>query len=127
MKRECLLSAAYIGTPMQMKGVELYYSPLVNEVLRTLETPFFTGAGNDVLTDHAAMCEAIMVMFLISSDKKDILRDHMAREPKERRKALTEFYLDHEEDIDRLKSELIKRMEQALASNVESEAGGKSP
>ena len=127
MNRECLLSDAYGNERMMFNGVEIFYSPLVNETLRTLQTPFFTSAKYDILTQHTGVCEAIYIMHLIAIDKKDEVKAHKKRSEKERMELLSDFYLDNEDQIESLKELIEQRMYQVLASNVESEAGGKSP
>jgi len=125
MKRECLLSRAYTGTPLTLAGVELAFSPLVNEIVRELKTAFFTGDGDGTQTHQAGLCEGVLVMFLLASDDRKGLAElrQMSREDRARR--VLDFYLEHETGIDALKPEIIARMESVAAAIVESEAQGK--
>ena len=125
MKRECLLSRAYTGIPLTLDGVELAFSPLVNEIVRELKTAFFTGDGDGTQTHQAGLCEGVLVMFLLASDDRKGLAAlrQMSREDRARR--VLDFYLEHEAGIDALKPEIIARMESVAAAIVESEAQGK--
>jgi hypothetical protein len=126
MKRECLLSGSYANEPMKFNGVEIFFCPLVSETLRTLQTPFFTKAQYDILTQHTGICEAIYIMYMLATEKRDEIKAHKKRSEKERMEVLSDFYLDNEDQVELVKPQIIERMEQALASNIESEGEGKS-
>jgi hypothetical protein len=125
MKRECLLSQSYIGEPMIFHGTELAYSPLVNEILRSLKTAFFHGRGGSDQTEHHGICEGIMVMNMVARDEKQEIHAHINLSPDERAKAVLAFYIDNEAEIESIKPALVARMESAIAASVESEGSGK--
>jgi len=125
MKRECLLSQTYIGEPMIFHGIELAYSPLVNEVLRSLRTAFFHGRGSNGQTEHHGICEGIMVMNMVARDAKQEFHAHINITPDERAKDVLAFYIDNEAEIEALKPAIVARMESAIAASVESEGTGK--
>ena len=125
MKRECLLSKAYTGAPITLDGIELAYSPLVNEILRELDTAFFTGP-KEHQTDHHGMVEGIMIMFYLAKNSRDLIHRHRTLEATERQREVVTFYLDHEEQIEAIKPLITERITAAVAAAVESEATGKS-
>jgi hypothetical protein len=127
MKRECLLSQSYIGEPMIFKGIELAYSPLVNEILRSLKTAFFHGRGGNDQTEHHGICEGIMVMNMVARGEKQEIHAHINLSPDDRSKAVLAFYIDNEAEIEAIKPALVTRMESAIAASVESEGSGKPP
>jgi len=126
MKRECLLSRSYTGAPMMLRGIEIVYSPLANEILRELQTAFFTGDGAGDQTHQAGMNEGILIMWLIAvGDKAEISR--LRKLPRaERHREVLDFYIENELEIDAIKPEILARMEAAMAASVESDAPGKS-
>jgi len=67
MKRECLLSRTYTGPPMMLRGIEIVYSPLANEILRELQTAFFTGDGAGDQTHQAGLAEGLLIMWLLAT------------------------------------------------------------
>jgi hypothetical protein len=125
MKRECLLSRTYTGAPMLFAGREIFYSALVNEILRELRTAFFTGDGDGTQTHHAGLCEGIMIMHLLAEGKRKEVQEHRDLSREVRAAAVLDFAIEHEEEIESLKPEIIARMEAAMAAMVESEEPGK--
>lgn len=125
MKRECLLSRAYTGAPLTFSGVEIAYSPLVNEIMRELGNALFSRGGDGSQTEHLALVECIMVMHLIAIGDKKAVADYMAVDRAERNKRCVQFYLDNEEEIEPLKPAIVQRLESAAAAIVESESPGK--
>ena len=125
MKRECLLSQTYTGAPMKLLGVELAYSALVNEILRSLKTAFFFERGATDQSDHHGICEGIMVMDMVARDAKDEIHAHINLAPNDRAKAVLAFYIDNEAEVEVIKPAIIARMESAIAASVESEGSGK--
>ena len=126
MKRECLLSKSYTGAPMMLAGRQLAYSPLVNEILRELDTAFFTGA-KEHQTDVNGMAEGIMIMWHLANEAHDLIHRHRSLSAIERQREVVSFYIDHEAEVDALKPALLDRINAAMAAAVESEAVGKSP
>ena len=110
---------------MIFKGIELAYSPLVNEILRSLKTAFFHGRGGSDQTEHHGICEGIMVMNMVARDEKQEIHTHINLSPDERAKAVLAFYIDNEAEIEAIKPALVARMESAIAASVESEGSGK--
>jgi hypothetical protein len=125
MKRECLLSRSYTGPPMLFAGREIFYSALVNEILRELRTAFFTGDGDGTQTHHAGLCEGILIMHLLAEGKRQEVQDHRNLAREARAAAVLDFAIEHEAEIEAIKPEIIARMEAAMASMVESEEPGK--
>jgi hypothetical protein len=125
MKRECLLSRSYTGPPMLFAGREIFYSALVNEILRELRTAFFTGDGDGTQTHHAGLCEGIMVMHLLAEGKRAEIHALRSMTREERAAAVLDFAIEHDAEIESLKPEIIARMEAAMAAMVESEEPGK--
>ena len=126
-KRQCLLSRAYSGEPMKIKGTEIVYSALANEIIREFETAFFCDAKHDDQTDHHGLCEAVYVMFLIATDDYATIEQLRAMTRKERHAQVLSFYLANVDDVDAVKPLLMARIESAAASGVESLGVGKSP
>jgi len=126
MKRECLLSKSYTGNPMVFLGVELFYSPLVNEILREFQTALFAGDGLGDQTHQLGMAEGIYVMHLLASGKRGEIARIRKLTREERHSEVLDFYLENEDAVDALKPEIIARLESAAAAAVESEGGGKS-
>jgi hypothetical protein len=110
---------------MKLRGVELAYSALVNEILRSLKTAFFHGRGGSDQSEHHGMCEGIMVMDMVARDAKDEIHKHINLAPDDRAKAVLAFYIDNEAEVESLKPAIISRMESAIAASVESEGSGK--
>ena len=108
-----------------LDGVELAFSPLVNEILRELNTAFFTGDGDGTQTHQAGLCEGVLVMFLLAKNDRAGLAEFRKLTREQRATRVLDFYLDHEEGIDALKPDILARMESAAAAMVESEAQGK--
>lgn len=125
MKRECLLSSAYVGPEMELNGVKLAYSPLVNELVRQLKCSFFTSGGTGQ-TDTGGLVEGIMIMYWLACGEKAKISAHMKKTPEDRSEIVTSFYLENEEGVDTLKPQIIDRMQAAMAASVENEEGGKS-
>jgi|APGre2960657404_1045060.scaffolds.fasta_scaffold22532_3 hypothetical protein len=125
MKRECLLSRSYTGNPMTLDGVELFFSPLANEILRELKTALFTGEGDGTQTHQAGLCEGVLVMWLLAKEDRAGIAELRKMSREARARCVLDFYLDHEAGIDALKPEILARMESIAAAIVESEAGGK--
>jgi hypothetical protein len=126
MKRECLLSQTYTGPPMILRGVELAYSPLVNEILRSLKTAFFHGKGGDGQTEHHGICEGVMIMDMVARDAKQEIHEHINLDAESRARAVLNFYIDNESEVESIKPMIVSRMESAIAASVESEGPGKS-
>jgi len=127
MKRECLLSRTYTGGPMTFAGVEICYSALANEILREFQTAFFCGDGPGDQTHYHGMCEGIMIMWLLAQNDFDRITAYRAQTRPERHADVLTFTFAHEEEINRMKPEIIARMEATVASAVESVDVGKSP
>lgn len=125
MKRECLLSRSYTGNPLTLDGVELAFSPLVNEILRELKTALFTGNGDGSQTHQAGLCEGVLVMYLLAKEDRTALAELRKMNREDRAARVLDFYLEHEQGIDALKPEIFARMEAAAAAIVESEDAGK--
>lgn len=125
MKRECLLSRAYTGNPLTLDGVELAFSPLVNEILRELKTAVFTGDGDGSQTHQAGLCEGVLVMWLLAKGDKAGIAELRAMTREQRAARVLDFYIEHEEGVDALKPEIISRLESVAAAIVESEEVGK--
>jgi len=125
MKRECLLSRSYSGPPMLFAGREIIFSALANEILRELHTAFFTGDGDGTQTHHAGLCEGVMVMRLLAEGKRAEIQSLRSMTREERAAAVLDFALEHEDQIEAIKPEIIARMEAAMAAMVESEQPGK--
>ena len=106
-------------------GNELAYSPLVNEILRSIKTAFFHGRGGNDQTEHHGICEGIMVMDMVARDAKQEIHAHINLTPEDRAKAVLFFYIDNEAEIEVIKPAIIARMESAIAASVESEGSGK--
>lgn len=126
MKRDCLLSKAYTGPPMVLRGVELAYSALVNEVLRELKTAFFTGDGDGSQTHTLGLVEGLMVMDMVARDSKQELADFINLPRDERNRLAVRFYIENETEVESLKPQILTRMEAAAAAAVESDSPGKS-
>lgn len=124
MKRECLLSRASTLPPMTFRGQEIHFSALVNELLRELETPFFHGP-TDHRTDTSGVCECIALMDAMARNDFERINWFRAASHAERSRFCTTFYLENEEEIERLKPELTARLECAMAAVVEREGEGK--
>lgn len=127
MKRNCLLSRSYSAPPMTFNGVEIAYSALVNELMRTLKTAVFSPVDDDSMTQHLGMVECIYIMASLATDDKAAIAQHLDQTREQRNAWLVRFYLMHEDEIERLKPEIIARMESAAAASVESEAAGGKP
>jgi hypothetical protein len=127
MKRDCLLSRTYTGGPMTFNGVDIHYSALVNEIVREFKTAFFCGDGPGDQTHFLGMAEGLMIMKLMAEgDFKTIGELRQMARP-ERHGIVLTFALMHEAEIERLKPELIARLEATLAATVESAEPGKCP
>jgi hypothetical protein len=126
MKRECLLSRTYTGSPMMLRGVEIVYSPLANEILREFETAFFNGDGAGDQTHQAGLNEGVLIMWLLAAGNRQEVARLRKLTRADRHREVLDFYLENEEEIDALKPEIIARMESAMAASVESETPGKS-
>jgi len=125
MKRECLLSRHYTGEPMTLHGKPIFYSALVNELMRELKVAVFHGADDQ--TDHSAFTECIMVMGLIADNNLARINELRSMDRAARHSEVLTFALGNEEEVERLKPQILDRLEQAKAAIVESEAGGKHP
>lgn len=125
MKRDCLLSKAYSGPPMILAGVTLFYSPLANEILRELNTAFFMGDGTGDQTMHHGVCEGVFVMFLIASSDFKRLDEIRKMDRKERHALVLSFMIEHADEMDELRDQVIERVEASIAASVESEVVGK--
>jgi hypothetical protein len=125
MKRECLLSRSYSGPPMIFNGREIIFSALANEILRELRTAFFTGDGDGQQTHHAGLCEGVLVMHLLAEGKRAELMELRGMTRDQRAARVLDFAIEHEEQIETIKPEIIARMEAAMAAMVESEQPGK--
>ena len=111
---------------MKLKGVEIVYSALANEVIREFETAFFCESQHDDQTDHHGLCEAVLVMFLIATDDFTRIEELRGMERKDRHRDVLSFYLANVDDVDAVKPQLIERVKSAAASGVESQGLGKS-
>jgi len=111
---------------MKIKGVEIVYSALANEIIREFETAFFCTSNHDDQTDHHGLCEAVLVMFLIATDDYARIEELRTMTRKDRHKQVLSFYLANVDDVDAVKPQLIARIESAAASGVESQGVGKS-
>ena len=127
MKRDCLLSKAYAAPPMTFNGTPIHYCALVNEIVRGLGTPVFSSAGNGTMTQNMGFVECIYIMQLLASGKKQDIAAHCELAEAERNTALLKFYLANEDEIERLKPEIVARLEAAAASSVESDGPGGKP
>lgn len=125
MKRDCLLSRAYSAPPMKFNGREIAYSSLVNEILRGISTPIFAGDSDGPMTQNMGFVEAIYVMAKLAEEDKEAVAAHCDKSPDARNAALLSFYIQHEDEIERLKPEILARLEAAAAAAVESETPGK--
>lgn len=125
MKRECLLSRHYTGEPMTLHGKPIFYSALVNELMREFKVAVFHGADDQ--TDHSAFTECIMVMSLIADNNLSRIAELRAMPREQRHSEVLTFALEHDEEVEQLKPIILDRLEQAKAAIVESEAGGKHP
>ena len=125
MKRDCLLSRAYTGKPLTLNGSEIYYSATANEILREFQTAFFCGDGPGDQTHFHGVAEGLMVMELLA--KGDVSRISELREMarQDRHKIVLTFAIENEDEIARLKPEILTRIESAMAATVESEMPGK--
>ncbi|MFO0201822.1 MAG: hypothetical protein ACK528_01690 [Alphaproteobacteria bacterium] len=110
---------------MTLDGVELFFSPLANEILRELKTALFTGEGDGTQTHQAGLCEGVLVMWLLAKEDRAGIAELRKMSREARARCVLDFYLDHEAGIDALKPEILARMESIAAAIVESEAGGK--
>lgn len=125
MKRECLLSTSYVGAPMTLRGTELVYSALVNEVVRELGSPLFCGDGDGTRTHYQGMCEGILVMYLMARGEIAGLNELRSMTSEQRNKAVLDFALENEDEIAGLKPAILARLEALAAAAVESEEVGK--
>ncbi len=126
MKRECLLSKSYTGAPMKLGSAELFYSPLVNEILRELGTAFFTERGGSEQTEHLGMVEGVLIMWMVATGAKSDIQTYLELSRPSRNSRCVRFNLENEEEIEALKPAIIARMEAAMSAAVESEGTGKS-
>ena len=126
MKRTCLLSRAYTGAPMLLAGREIIYSAIANEIIREFDSAFFNGAGAGDQTDFGGMCEGLLVMWHLAENDLAAIQQLRAMDRPARARTVLDFSLLHEAEIDRIKDQLLDRIESAAAAAVESEARGKS-
>lgn len=125
MNRTCLLSRAYDG-PMIFNGQEIFYSPLVNEILRETKNGFFYGSGQDAQTEFLGVCEAFLVMSLCSAGRLQELQELRRTTQEMRNRTVLDFALEHAAEIERVKPQFVERVHAVLASTVEGTAPGKS-
>ena len=111
---------------MTLGNVEIFYSPLANDLIRQLETAFFTRRGGDEQTENLGLAEGVMVMWLMARDKKNELLEFLDIDRPSRNSRVVRFYLENEEEIETLKPILLSRLAAAEAAAVESEGSGKS-
>jgi len=126
MKRTCLLSKTYTGAPMMLAGREIIYSALANEIIRELNSAFFNGAGDGTQTEFAGMCEGVLIMWHLAGNDLAAINAMRGMDAPTRARAVLNFSLEHEAEIEILKTAIIERITSAMASAVESESLGKS-
>lgn len=127
MNRQCLLSRAYDGVPMTFNGKPIYYSPLVNEVLRETKNGFFYGNDNSDQTEFLGVCEAFLIMSLYADGNFAEVRRLREIGQAERNKAVLDFALENEAEIERAKPDFVARIKSAMAATVEGTMPGKHP
>ena len=126
MNRTCLLSLAYDGAPMVFNGQPIYYSALVNEVLRELKNALFYGSPDDKShTEFMGLCEAFLVMYLYAKRDMAAVKELRGMSQDDRSKAILDFAIEHEDEIERIKPEFVLRVKAVMAAGVEGTAPGK--
>jgi hypothetical protein len=110
---------------MTIKGVEIVYSPLANEIIRLIGSALFTGNHDNGQTHMGGLVEGIMVMYYLATGNKAAAHAMTEMRLDERNRSAVKFYLENEDEIDTLKPQILKRLESVVAASVESEDGGK--
>ena len=120
-KRECLLSAAWTGSPLTLAGRELTLPFGRFEILRLWDNIIFGTASKRDQSEIAAVYECAWVMFMTRDELMEVQR----MTPEDFRKAFAAWCLAHEEELPSVKDGIAERLEQLKAAMVESVAPGK--
>ena len=96
---------------------------MANEIVREFKTALFYGASDQ--TEYSGLCEGILVMHLLAINDLAQIEELRVMSREERHRHVLTFALLNEEEIARIKPEVERRIECAMAASVESEAGGK--
>jgi hypothetical protein len=120
-KRECLLSAAWTGSPLTLAGRELSLPFGRFEILRLWDNVIFGSNSKRDQTEIGAVYECAWVMFMTREELAKV----QAMPPEEFRKAFADWCLDHEDELPSVKEGIAGRLEQLQAAMVESVTPGK--
>jgi hypothetical protein len=123
MKRECLLSRAYTGGNMTFNGTEIYFSALANDVLREFKNGILHNAEDQ--TDLSGISEIVMVMDLLARNEMKEIQSLRKLSREDRHSKVLDFTIEHEPEIERLKTDIVDRLQSTIAAAVESDAPGK--
>jgi hypothetical protein len=111
---------------MKFKGREIYYSALVNEILRETKNGFFYGEGNDEQTQFLGLCEAFLFMWLYSTGDREQANRLRDMTIEQRNREVLTFALENEDEIEAVKPQFVERVKSVMAANVEGTGPGKS-
>ena len=110
---------------MTFNGNEVYFSALANDILREFKNGVLHDAKDQ--TDLSAISEIVLVMDLLARkemEKIQVLRK-LSRE--DRHAKILDFTIGYEDEIERLKPEIVDRLQSITAASVESDSPGKPP
>lgn len=108
---------------MKFKGQEVYFSALANDILSEFKNGILDG-GEDQ-SDLSSISEIVLVMHLLAKDNIEEITQLRSMTRQERLSKVLDFTLLNEEEIERLKPEIVDRLMSAVAASVEGDGEGK--
>ena len=119
MKRDDLLSRAFIGAPLELAGREIRLSSARYSLLKYWKNSLFNDHSEQDKIDGRG--EAILLAWSTKEEVRQLQR--MTNE--ERAKAVTEFMLEYEDELPGIYDALDDKADELKAADVESELPGK--
>ena len=120
-KRECLLSAVFVGPPLKLGDKELTLPFGRFEILKMIDNVVFGTNSKRKQTEIGAIYECAWIMSLSKSEMIDL----MASDEEARTAALARFCIEHEDELPDIKHGIVARLEALKAAMIESDTPGK--